>query len=276
MIYCVWYPSGGFGHFINAILSLYGKNFVRPVNVLEFSTNGNSHSLDLIVPKYLHNCWPGGIEFSDSKNYSVLVDNGIDNESTDFKLVLPDAEVIKICYTDRSWPIIARTSIEKALNKDINSELSSSAWDVDAPWAQREKYFLYLRDHQFRKSWKDDVLGTYALHIDSMCEYTKLFNDINCIVTTKPFEDDWQRWRAANHVYINPVEISQKIINHVKNKTLFELRHITDIWAQAVVYYFILIEFGIEVPHNDYSEWFTNTNEIVKMLQEHGVEIDSH
>ena len=32
MIYCVWYPSGGFGHFINAVISLYGVDFKRPKN----------------------------------------------------------------------------------------------------------------------------------------------------------------------------------------------------------------------------------------------------
>ena len=32
-------------------------------------------------------------------------------------------------------------------------------------------------------------------------------------------------------------------------------------------------EFGIEVPHNDYADWFTNTNDIVIMLDKHGVKI---
>ena len=32
MIYCVWYPSGGFGHFINAVLTLYSKDFEVPHN----------------------------------------------------------------------------------------------------------------------------------------------------------------------------------------------------------------------------------------------------
>ena len=89
-IYCVWYPSGSFGHFVNAILTLHGDNFVRPKKSLEFSSTGDSHSLDLIVPKYLHEFWPGGIEFVNNQNYCVLIDNGIDNESEfyDNKLLL--------------------------------------------------------------------------------------------------------------------------------------------------------------------------------------------
>ena len=29
---CVWYPAGGFGHFVNSILTLYGDGFVRPAH----------------------------------------------------------------------------------------------------------------------------------------------------------------------------------------------------------------------------------------------------
>ena len=71
MIYCVWYPSGGFGHFINAVLTLHGEDFVSPKNQLIFSKNGDSHNLDLIVPKYKNDHWPGPIEFHDDKNYCV-------------------------------------------------------------------------------------------------------------------------------------------------------------------------------------------------------------
>ena len=45
MIYCVWYPSGGFGHYIGATLSLYGKNFARPKKDLTFNANGDSHNV---------------------------------------------------------------------------------------------------------------------------------------------------------------------------------------------------------------------------------------
>ena len=145
MIYCVWYPSGGFGHFVNAVLTLHGNNFVRPKKLLKFSDSGNSHGLDLVVPKYLHESWPGGIEFLRDKNYCVLVDNGINNESEQFKSTFPDAVTIKICYCKYSWPVVARTMIEKAMSSSIEQQLPIDAWNTDQPWARREKYFLYLR-----------------------------------------------------------------------------------------------------------------------------------
>ena len=138
MIYCVWYPSGGFGHFVNAVLTLHGDNFVRPKNQLTFSKNGNSHYLDLVTPKYLHDCWPSGIEFLDHNNYCVLVDNGINNESEQFKSIFSNSKIIKICYSDYSWPVVARTMIEKAMHSSIEVQLPTTDWNNDAPWAQRE------------------------------------------------------------------------------------------------------------------------------------------
>ena len=101
MIYCVWYPSGGFGHFINAVLSLYGGNFARPKGALTFSQSGDSHSIDLTVPAYRFDQWPGA-QFDSDINYSVLIDNGIDNSSEQFRTVFPDSQVIQVCYTDFS------------------------------------------------------------------------------------------------------------------------------------------------------------------------------
>lgn len=277
MIYCVWYPSGGFGHFINAILSLYGENFVRPKNSLKFSKNGNSHSLDLVVPKYLHECWNSGTEFKEDKNYAVLIDNGIDNESKNFKSVFPGAKIIKICYTDNSWPIVARTLIDKAMGSNILSELSATSWNSTEPWAQREKYFLYLRDHPFRLKWKSDTQNEHAIFIEDMCNYSTLFSNFaDHFIKISNFKNTWLEWRAANNRYISPVETAQTIIKDIKNKKSYNLIHIEDLWDQAIVYYFIYLEFGFEVPHNEYSNWFTTTDDIVKMLEDHGVCIDSN
>ena len=275
-LYCVWYPSGGFGHFINAVLSLYGKNFVRPKTQLKFSNNGNSHNLDLVVPKYLHGTWTETFEFAGNKNYSVLVDNGINDENEQFKSVFSNASVIKICYTDYTWPIVARTMIDKAMHSSLENELFNSVWPTQDLCAKREKYFLFLRDHSLRAAWRPNSID-FTLKIDNMLEYVDLTNALeSCGIELDAFDDMWEQWQTANQTYITPIQDAKIIVDCVKNNTSFGLEHITDIWNQAVIYYYIWLEFGIEVPHNDYSEWFTNTNDIVKMLQEHGVDIDSH
>lgn len=262
MIYCIWYPSGGFGHFVNAILSLHGKNFVRPQNSLIFSPNGNSHNLDLVVPKYYLNHWPFEFDFDHNKNYSMLVDNGITDENKDWQSKFPNATVIKICYSDHSWPVVARSMIEKAMLSDINTQLPS--WST-ADWAVREKYFLFLRDHNFRSAWRPrDNLFVY---VDTMFEYSSFYGALkSCGVELDNFESTWNHWRLANDLYIKPVQTAQNVISAVKHNINQDLSDITDLWTQAVVYYFIWLEFAVEVPHNDYAVFFSNTEQIKKLI----------
>lgn len=271
MIYCVWYPSGGFGHFINAVLTLHGNNFVRPNNNLTFSSTGDSHSLDLVVPKYSHECWPGGIEFLDDRNYCVLIDNGIDNERDKFKSTFPNSTVLKICYSDRSWPIVARTMIDKAMVSSIETQLTTAEWESDEPWARREKYFLFLRDHEFRQAWK--YTTGPALYVEDLLSYKNLFDLLNTFVEVEMFDKLWIEWRVANSAYIDPVEKAQRIMSYVQSKKDCDMSDIKDIWTQSVVYYYIWLTYNFEVPHNDYSNWFTNTRDIITMLDKHGVTV---
>lgn len=264
MIYCVWYPSGGFGHFVSGILNLYGDNFVRPRGILNFSPNGNSHSLDLVVPKYFHNCWPHEFKFDKNKNYSVLVDNGTDNESDNFKTKFPNATVIKICYTDRCWPVVARTMIDKAMKSSIESVLSADEWAVDEPWARREKYFLFLRDHQFKNAWRPK--NEKFISVEHLFDYNGFYNQLNKFVKLAPFEDIWQQWRSANSKYIDPVETASMAMQHIKNKQTFNLRQVTDIWDQAVIYYYFWIWFGVEIPHYDFANWIDSTDQLAALL----------
>ena len=102
MIYCVWYPSGGFGHYINAVLSIYGQGFKRPENQLAFSDTGDSHSLNLIAPKYYHDPISYQYNFDPSLNYSVLIDNGINNEGRKFKFFFQEQKLLK--YATATFP----------------------------------------------------------------------------------------------------------------------------------------------------------------------------
>lgn len=268
MIYCVWYPSGGFGHFINAVLTLHGKNFVRPSKILEFSPNGDSHDLDLVVPKYQFGCWTEQIKFLPDKNYCVLIDNGINNESTDFiKSFTGPTQIIKICYNEQSWPIVARTLISKAMYTDLNSALClGSDWTNHSDWAVREKYFLYLRDHAFRHAWKSDSTK-FSLPIDVLLDYARLKNLLSTVgIECGEFKNLHQSMIANNQLYLLGVDHANKIINAIKHNIPMNIEHITDLWDQAVINYYIYLNFDIEIPANTYADWFANTSEINKLL----------
>jgi hypothetical protein len=270
MIYCVWYPSGGFGHFINAVLSLHGKNFVRPTQrTIKFSANGNAHALELVAPKYQRNYRNYKFEFDPGRNYSVLIDNGIDNESTEFREDFADSRVIKLCYSNKTWPIIARTMIEKAMNSSLEQQVPVD-FDLDdptQPWAVREKYFLFLRDHAFAQCWKP-MDTTQNLMIDQLLDYQTLKQQLTDMgVELEDFRELWQQWWQANQVYIDPVTASAQVIKCLKHNQSRLLDDFDSVWAQAVLYYFIFLEFGREVPHNDYADFFSSTDHIQEWLR---------
>jgi len=275
MIYCVWYPSGGFGHFVSATISLYGKNFVKKDNdKLYFSSTGDSHQYALAAPKYFHDPKDYQFDFDQNKNYTVLIDNGIQNQTDKFKNVFPHAQVIKICYSDLSWPIVARTMIEKAMQVDFDLEvpLDQTGWADNGQWAFREKYFLFLRDHELRHAWRPNITDI-NLHVDDLLDYPRFYNKIQELFEIDSFEHDWHAWRAANKKYIDPVSIANNIVTSIKSRRSLPVDTITDTWTQSVVYYYIWLQYNFEVPHNDYSDWFTNTTDIVRMLEQHKITI---
>jgi hypothetical protein len=273
MIYCIWYPSGGFGHFISAILSLYGKNFARPSNKkIQFAEDGNAHSMELTAPKLTEPMVSSGIDkfefdFDPTFNYSVLVDPGINNESFDFQKLFPTATPVKICYSDNTWPIVARTMIDKAMVSTLDKQLQvdKDKWLEPADWAKREKYFLFLRDHQLRNSWRSSNFP--SIWIDDMLTYPGLHHAISNVgIEIKDFNADWHKWRQANCVYLDPVYKSLLAVDHIKNKVNRSLSDINDIWSQAVLYYFLWTEFHKEVPHNNYADFFADTDSVRQWL----------
>jgi hypothetical protein len=65
-----------------------------------------------------------------------------------------------------------------------------------------------------------------------------------------------------------PGAIAEQILIKIKHQETFDLAHITDVWTQAVIYYFIWVEFGKEVPHNDFENFFSNVDQITQWLNQ--------
>ena len=77
----------------------------------------------------------------------------------------------------------------------------------------------------------------------------------------------WDEWYIANKKYIDPVIDAQAVVQAIKNNNNICLDHISDIWNQSVLYYFLWIEFGQEVPHNDYPDFFQDINQIREWIK---------
>jgi hypothetical protein len=161
--------------------------------------------------------------------------------------------------------------VTKAMNANFDSEsrANKDAWNNNNDWAKRENYFLYLRDNQLRYKWKSG--SDFYIDIANIINKARLSAELQKIgIVLEEF--DHQSFATANAEYIQPVLTAQQIIDAVKNQQEIPI-NTTDLWTQAILYYYIWIEYNFEVPHNNYSDWFTNTKDIVTMLDKHGVTI---
>jgi hypothetical protein len=283
----IQYPSGSFGHLIHTILSSYSPQFYGKELNFKFGHGGNNHNYPTFLPKYFNkttfdadnytNClkkYQGTTEF-----VTMLVDSGITNDSEEFLNYVKPALRLKIHYDDWSWPIAGKLFYTRCmasvhnnpteLNEFINPDILKWS-NVNEAWAIREKYFLFLRDHAFRKSWrlKKSELSIPMLDV---LEYQKLFKRLSMYFTINKFDDFYYKWKDQNYHHYAFYDNTIDIWNAIKNKTSYSLNNVTDLYTQAVIYYFIWLEFNVEVPHNDFSDWFTNTDEIVIMLNKLGV-----
>lgn len=263
MIYCVWYPSGGFGHFVNGIITLFGQGFRRPQRKLTFSSDGNSHSLDLVAPAYCHDPLVYQYKFDNSHNHCVLIDNGITNESTRFLQFFPGAKVIKMCYDHYSWPVLAYTMIHKAMVSDLDTALALDAdkWSGNEAWMRREKYFLFLKDHPIGLSWRASDFCT-NIRLQDLLIYHK-FNDMltSAGIELDDFSQTHADWLEANQKYFDPVQVADKFIHGNFDQP------IVDLWTQAIVYYQIWQQFGVVVPHNDFADFFVSSAQFRDWLE---------
>jgi len=271
-IVCVWYPSGGFGHFIGAVLALHGTDFVRPGNTTyQFGANGNSHSSELTAPKFSASTTNYCFDFSQSdKKYVVLVDPGINNEINRFVEQFPNSQVLKLCYTAATWPIVAHTSIHKAMVSSIQDELAVDlqSWPTEQNWAQREKYFLFLVEHHYRNMWKPEE-SCHNLLVDDLLDYQTFHNRLGEFgIIPTDFSDLWNTWFRLNQLYIAPVLLARQVVSAVRDRRSMDLSFCQDLWTQAVVNYTIWDQFGLVVPANDFADWFASSDQIVALLEE--------
>jgi len=269
MIYCIWYPPGGFGHYLASILSLRGDGFMRPEDPdFVISKNGNSHRTRLPVPKYWHDPDHYEYEFRDDMNYAVLIDNSF-SSSQRFREVFPSAQVIKITYDDWSWPLLSRTMMEKAFYRDFDRAVLKDCDDQD--WAKRERYFLFLKEHEFRLAWTPTQ--DQCISIWDIISHDRLQHKLAQFgLSHQPFDDMHQCFLEANKKYISPVQQARELMEHVHLGSYHDLSAFKDdLWAQAIVYYFIWLRYRFEVPHNDYADWFQDIDHIIKMLKDHQI-----
>jgi hypothetical protein len=127
-----------------------------------------------------------------------------------------------------------------------------------------------LRDHTLRYSWRAAIkneLSNNEIDVGELYQdYDDCNSSLNAVVDIEDFYPLWKEWRLANAKYIDPVITANKVLSWVITNTSEDLTYVTDIWTQAVIYYYIWLKYQIEVPHNDFANFFTNTSQIRKLV----------
>ena len=88
-------------------------------------------------------------------------------------------------------------------NFDQEVAIDCNKWNTTAIWAQREKYFLFLRDHPLRLAWRHDV-DCDNIDIDDMLNYEKFYKKIIAIgIDIDAFQPLWTQWYQSNKNILN-------------------------------------------------------------------------
>jgi hypothetical protein len=270
-IYCIWYPSGGFGHYISGVISLYGDNFIRPLNQLVFAKDGNSHAFSPLAPKWKFDPDHYNYKFAPDRNHCVLIDNGAPSQSKKFKTFIPNSTILKVTYNNWSFPIVVHTMIVKAMRSSLEEHCLHNVYWTDQDWGKRQKFLYFLKNHPIQNLWnpEDDCTNIDLIEIIDYDIFKSKLESAGIKLTD--FSATHQEWFNANKTYIDPVLQAQKVMECINSDENFLLSHITDLWTQAVVYYYIWLTYKIEVEHHTMPEFFNDTNQIRGWLIDQGV-----
>jgi len=292
-LYTIQYPSGSFGHFTNLILSTYGENFTKQKVELKFKNkmnSGSSHFISSQIQKYYDvdrykeyaatALTDDYIALTKNGNYTtVIIDSGIADDSDTFKQFFPNANCIKICYTDYSWPFSAKSFYTRCMSEVLLEETKiddfinpdKDKWISAEPWEKREKYFLFLRDHEFRQMWN---LSSSPLTVDvnAYLSYETLYNSLSNIVKLSNFHELYDKFYKNNSIHIDWYLRCREILSAIQNNQCIDLTDISDdLFSQATINYYIQILYNFEIPAWDYRDWFSSTDQIFSMLDLHNI-----
>jgi hypothetical protein len=285
------YPSGGYGVYLTRLINKFVTNVVQTNDDFLFDDLGTSHSLPLVVG-HIHYGVNRMLHAADSTHWAnikkqkyILIPYcpGIPDDTTDnLKNNFPNAKIIKLCYQDNTWPLVFQNCIVKAVQgtSEANVEFDVEKFGVLDDWARRENFSLLFEHHHYRIMWKEHVHDNW-LNID----ISELITDPqNCLEKVANFIGGSMinlrelPFRHQQFLNANPNTVQHlEILNIVKNLNIDrDLTHINQLYHQAVLNFYVQLEFNFVIPANDYANWFTNTKEIVTMLKDHGVYIDTN
>jgi len=280
------YPSGGYGYYLTRLINAFITNVVKTPDDFLFDSVGTSHLLPLVAGQFdqTKNLIGVSEEYQhdiNQQNYILIpYCTGIQSDDvTSLTNTFTNAKIIRLYYEDDTWPLVFQNCITKAALKTLETgvDFDHAAFGSSDDWAKRENYFLLLKNHHCRHIW-NEYHSSQFLNINIFDLLTSTENCLRSIanfihgtvIDLDTLPTRHQQFLDSNLNTVRHLEI----LHIVKNLKLAQnLKHIDHLYQQAVLNFYLQLRYKFEVPTNDYSDWFTNTTDIVKMLEDHNIPI---
>jgi hypothetical protein len=282
----IHYPSGGYGYYLTRLINGFITNVVKTPDNFLFDSIGTSHLLPLVAGCMHFDQNKTLISISDEYQYDIARQKYIlipyctgihSDDVTALINTFTNAKIIRLHYKDDTWPLVFQNCITKAAQETLETavEFSSVAFGSSDDWAKRENFFLLLKNHHYRHMWNECDLPQFLninvvdLLTDPETCLRSIANFIDgTIVDLDLLPGRHQQFLDSNLNTVRHLEI----LHIVKNLRLTQnLKHIDHLYQQAVLNFYLQLRYNFEVPPNDYSDWFTNTTDIVKMLEDNNI-----
>jgi hypothetical protein len=275
----IHYPSGGFGHFLYAVLTICGSQFHAWDDKIEFSDTGDSHKVRLNSKVWFH--MSPDYQFSvedwadtDEKRHIVLIDSGINLD--EYQVVrnrFPNNQMIRMCIDPVAVPIVRQTCLYKAERK-IEFEFKSKL-----DWEQREEISLsywhalsqpdfYLNN--FKPVYDQNVLNIpiswlvfqFDLVIDQLNHSLGLELDRN------KARELHAEFMLHNEKYTRSTTLWRDISAALDQNINLELPDNISLHDQGYINFMLEVNYELEeISAWDYRDWFRSTSEIAQAIK---------
>lgn len=278
-IIAISYPPGGFGHFVYHVLTHYFNETVKVADPsFTFAASGDAHASRKYAPIWNpRDSYKPYIstQVNQHDRIVVLCDHGWNHSSVqDIWRDFPSAHVVRMVIDEDAEPVIYHTYINKTGQTFDHAQQVAQHWpEANEAWAQRENFTLWYRSRPFVFAPvmhpRATNLAISQLLMSPAESFLALSRDLGLTVSDpNGLVSFCRKWLTSQQQYCNIFLMWRKIINALDNDINLDLGSIQDLHDQGYINYRVERRYNIEIPVNDYRDWFANTDELREMIQQ--------
>ena len=284
-IIVIVYPPGGYGNFINYIVTHFFNETIKIEETPElFDTTGTAHR----QKKYVSDIYPAifddyeiniSVPYKNNEKIVLLYDSTVRNENnvdfnvhTQINAKFPNAVTIKNIVDLDFNPIIHYTSLLKT-GYEYDHTDSQNMWESpDEDYSIRERWSLWYHSnpYQFSPCSDSNVVNIQLskLSTDPVKTIIELAEKLNLTITDyHKLKSFCRNWIRVQMPYFKLLSTQRRIIRCIDNEIDLDISNITSLHDQGYINYCIEREYDVIIPVYDYKDWFKSTIEISEMIK---------